>query len=202
MTSRRDSIFLLELRRQSFHLFCGVVAAFLVWKELFYLRGFTVLLVGGLALSLLCKRYTIPIISTCLDYFDRPNERKILPGQGSLYLVAGILLTVLLFPKGIAAASILILAIGDSLNHLIGRFFGKIKTPLNPSKNIEGSMVAAIVCTLALLPFIPWWKTLIASIIALTAELLEWEIIGWRINDNLVIPVVAGAVLRVVGAYV
>ncbi|MBI4139872.1 hypothetical protein HY483_02835 [Candidatus Woesearchaeota archaeon] len=192
----------LELRRQLFHLLVGMGAAFLVWKELFSPRIFFALLVVGLGTSLISRNKRILIIATLLDMFDRPEDRKTLPGKGALYLLSGILLTVYFYPKGIAAASIVILSIGDSLNHFIGRFWGKIKTPLNPVKNIEGSIIAAILCTLALLYWISWWKTLIASTIALTAELLEWEILRFKINDNLVIPIVAGAMFVVMKVYI
>ena len=194
--------FTLELRRQTFHLFAGLIAAILVWNNLFSPRIFFIVLVLGLGISLYSRNHDIPIVHTFLDYFDRPEDRKKLPGTGALYILSGILLTVYFYPKGIATASIVILAIGDSFNHFIGRFWGRLKTPLNPVKNIEGGIIAAIVCTFALLPWIPWWKTLIASTIALTAELLEWEILRFKINDNLVIPIVAGAVFVVMRVYI
>ncbi len=194
--------FTLELRRQLFHLVAGMSAAFLVWKELLLPEIFFTLLVAGLGISLISRNKRIPIIATLLDTFDRVEDRKTLPGKGALYLLSGILLTMYFYPKGIAAASIVILSIGDSLNHFIGRFWGRIKTPLNPVKNIEGSVIAAIICTLALLYWIPWWKTLIASTIALTAELLEWEILRFKIDDNIVIPLVAGAVFTAMNVYV
>lgn len=200
-SSLRD-VFTLELRRQAFHLLAGLSAAILLWNNLFSPRIFFIVLVIGLGISLYSRNHDIPIVHIFLDYFDRPEDRKKLPGTGALYILSGILLTVYFYPKGIATASIVILAIGDSFNHFIGRFFGKIKTPLNPVKNIEGSIIAAIVCTLALLPWLSWWKTLIASTIALTAELLEWEILRFKINDNIVIPIVAGAVFVVMKVYI
>lgn len=193
--------FTLELRRQAFHLFAGLTAAVMVWNDLFSPRIFFIVLVLGLGVSLYSIKRDIPIIHIFLDIFDRPEDRKKLPGTGALYLLSGVLLTVYFYPKGIATASIVILAIGDSLNHFIGRFWGKIKTPLNPVKNIEGGIIAAIVCTFALIYWIPWWKTMIASIVALTVELLEWELFKFKINDNIVIPIVAGAMYTIMKVY-
>ena len=100
-----------------------------------------------------------------------------------------------LFERNIAFASILILAVGDSVAPFVGRHLGKVKNPLNPTRLIEGTIAGAIAGALAAMFFVSFWHALIASTIAMTVEAIELTLKNKKIDDNILIPLVSGAVL-------
>src|SRR3989339_683182 len=102
-----------EFGRQILHLGIGFVVALAYYLDI--LSPLAVLLgivVGGLA-SILSKRVHLPGLSWFLDHFEREEMRKTFPGRGLIFFFVGVLLVMKLFPKDIALASIMVLALGD-----------------------------------------------------------------------------------------
>ena len=190
----------LELRRQTAHLIIGSLIVFFLKLQLLnaYLLFF-ITAAGGI-LVLFARKTRIPIIHKCLEYFERPHHMAKFPGRGSFYLFLGASLATFIFEKNIAMAAIMILAVGDSVTNIVGRYFGMIQNPFNDKKKLEGTIIAIVLSTLAALIFVPIWPAFLASTIAMGLESLN---LGWKkrsieLDDNVMIPLVAGAVIMMI----
>jgi dolichol kinase len=113
--------------------------------------------------------------------------------MGSTYFIFSTLLTILLFPKTIAIASILILIVSDTAAALIGKGMGKVRIL---GKTLEGSL-AFLITSLLLVWIYPHLDRFSGSLAALGATVVE--ILPIKVNDNLTIPLVAGAIMFFVG---
>ena len=187
----------LEFRRQSFHFACGFLCVFLHWAGALRLRFIGFILVAGLILSLASQYKRFPLLSKILSSFDRPRDQDF-PGRGAFYFCLGVFLTFMLFQKeqiNIAYAAILILAVGDSLNHLFASQVYKYNLPWNRRKNIVGIIIGITMGTLASQFFVPFFPALIASTIAIVAETVPWRIGKIYLDDNILVPLLAGGIL-------
>lgn len=121
----------------------------------------------------------------------REEEKPAL--MGATYFIFSTLLTILLFPKSIAIASILVLIVSDAAAALTGKGIGRIKIF---GKTLEGSL-AFLITSLLIVWVYPHLDRLSGSLAALGATLIE--ILPIRVNDNLSIPLVAGVIMFFVG---
>src|SRR3989338_3295115 len=190
-----------ELKRQAFHILLGMAIVVLLLYGFigfdFELSGITIpfadillLIIFGLSLSYFSRSVNIPMVSWLLKKFERQNEIKKFPGRGLIFYLVGVYISLLLFPKDIALASVLVLALGDSVSHLFGLHYGKIKNPLSKTKFLEGFIGAFV--------FLPWHEAFFASLAAMIVEAIEIKLGTEQVDDNLIIPVVAGAVVWMV----
>jgi dolichol kinase len=185
----------LEFRRQSFHLVAGFMAVYLHWLGIFRWRIILVLLILGMITSAISAKRNIPILSNVLEHFDRPRDKKF-PGRGAFYLLLGIFLSIIIFPVKIAYASILILAVGDSLNHLFFvRAPKKFNLPWNRKKSLLGLALGIVTGTFAAQFFVPLYAALFASTISLVVETFYIRLGNVFIDDNILVPLTAGAIL-------
>jgi len=113
--------------------------------------------------------------------------------MGSTYFLFSTILTILLFPKSIAIASLLILILSDTAAALVGKAMGKI--PIY-KKTLEGSLAFFITALLIVWAY-PALDRFSGSLAALGATLIE--ILPGKINDNLTIPLAAGGVMFFLG---
>ncbi|MBI2649790.1 hypothetical protein HYX04_00585 [Candidatus Woesearchaeota archaeon] len=181
-----------EWNRQLFHIFLGMgIAALLVYDFIDKNRILAVI-IAGLILSYLSKKTKIPIISQMLQIFERREDIKKFPGKGIIFYFIGTYIALLVFPKDIAMASIMVLALGDSVSHLYGLHFGKIKNPLSKTKFIEGTIAGLIFGFIGAFVFLPWWEALFASLAAMIVEAIEIKLGTQQVDDNLIVPFVAG----------
>ena len=187
----------LELKRQSFHITAGAVSVLLIEKGVVDWKFFLLLLLLGAFISVLSIKVRLPVIAWFLKNFER--KRAKFPGQGALFLAAGILMALLLFEKDIALASITILAVGDSVSHVSGRLFGRVKHPLNKYKLIEGTLIGFVAAAIGASFFVAWPQAMAASAAAMVVE--GFELKHRRIDDNLLIPLVAGLIISVMRLY-
>jgi dolichol kinase len=109
--------------------------------------------------------------------------------MGSTYFLFSSLLTILLFPKSIAIASLLILILSDTASALIGKWIGKV--PIF-GKTLEGS-AAFLFSSLMIVWLYPNLGRFWGTLGALGATLIEMMPI--KVDDNLTIPIVAGAIM-------
>jgi len=179
-----------ELKRKVIHLAAGLVLAVLVYYDLFLLYIFVPLLIVGIVLALLSRKYKVPIIHQLISSYERPAE--MLPGKGALALLLGAILAVLLFDKEAAFVAILVLAIADSFSHVVGKYAGKKKHWLNNKKMVEGTIAGIVLASIAGAFFIHPAKAFIVSCIAMFFETFEHQFL----DDNVVIPLVVGASLK------
>lgn len=193
----------LEIRRQLFHLFLGAGIVLLYYFNLIDpLMVFVAVVLGGF-ICLLCKRIKVPIFDFFLRNFEREEQRKIFPGRGTLFFFVGVLLVMKLFEKDIALAAIMVLALGDSVSHLVGESLGKTKNVFNgkSKKLLEGTIAGVLGGFLGAIFFVPFPEAFLGSLGAMIAEVLEFEMNGKSIDDNLIVPLVAGTVMFLVGKY-
>ncbi|MBI4020767.1 MAG: hypothetical protein HY369_00830 [Candidatus Aenigmarchaeota archaeon] len=125
-------------------------------------------------------------------------ERPGVPLQGAFWFYAACGLAFLLFPVPVATTATLILAVSDSLSTLVGIRLGRHR--LVGDKTVEGT--AAFFVSAAAVAFIFFPATfLLPAVAATAAELLPGlpACRTWRqrgiLDDNLLIPLFAGAVL-------
>jgi len=119
--------------------------------------------------------------------------------SGTPYYVGAALLSVALFPKAIAALSILYLACGDPIASLVGILFGKHGPRFASGKTLIGTAAGVFTCFMVSLAY------LLASGVS-GAQLLVLSFIGGvaggaaellpvDVDDNFSIPVVSGFAL-------
>ncbi len=184
-----------ELKRKILHILIGITALLLLVYDIINSLIIFVILTIGVFVSLLSLKIRIPIISWFLDNFERNKDKNTLPGRGIIFAVVGSLLTIQLFETNIALASIIILTFADPISHLIGKYFGKTKSPLNKTKNIEGHIVGAIISSLFAMFFVHPVLAISGSLAAMLFESIIIEVQKIQLDDNLIIPLAAGTTM-------
>lgn len=188
----------LELRRQIAHLVIGVIIVFLIELKLLTPSLLLVALIIGFILSLTYKKHPIPIIHELLQLFERPKDIATFPGRGFIFLILGAYLSLLIFPLSVAKGAIMILGVGDSISHLVGRYFGRTKVPFSSNKMLEGTIVAIVFSTLGALLFVDFSKAFLASLITISLEAVYPEKIARYLDDNIAVPLMAGVIMLLV----
>lgn len=191
-----------EYLRQLLHLFSGLLTVLLIYFELF--RPFTVflLIIVGILASFICKRRRLPFFSSFLDLFER-KENFAFPGRGLIFFFIGVLLVLQLFPRPIALASIMILALGDSISHIVGARYGETRNFFGDKRKlVEGSVAGFLVGFLGAWLFVPFVEAVLGSLIAMMAEVMQIDLNNRQVDDNLIVPLVAGTVMLLVRFYV
>lgn len=184
-----------ELGRKIIHMLIGIVALLLLINNIITPLIIFIILIIGTLCSLLSLKFKIPILSFFLDNFERPEEKKKLPGVGIILAVVGSLLALQLFERNIALASITILTFADPISHLIGKLFGKTKSFLDKKKNIEGHIAGAIISSLFAMFFVHPILAFSGALVAMLFEAIIIEIQKVQLDDNLIIPLAAGTTM-------
>ncbi len=109
--------------------------------------------------------------------------------MGSTYFLLASILTILLFPKSIAIASLLILILSDTAAALVGKGIGRRRFF---KKTLEGT-TAFLLSSLLIVWCYPGLDRFVGSVAALGTTLVEALPIS--LDDNLTIPLVAGAIM-------
>ncbi len=186
-----------EFRRQSFHFALGFSCVFMHWAGFLRLWQIGVLLVVGLAISFISQYKKIPLISDILKHFDRPRDKDF-PGRGAFFFMLGVFLSLLIFNQEnikIAYAAILILSVGDSLNHLFGTKLQRVRFPWNKRKNMVGVGIGIASGTFAAQFFVPLLPAFIASAVAISMETIPVKVGKFYLDDNVFVPLLAGSIL-------
>jgi dolichol kinase len=82
------------------------------------------------------------------------------------------------------------LTLGDGTAKIIGKTFGKTYYPYNKAKKLEGTLAGIIASTIGCLLFISPFKAVMISIVSMMIESIPLPI-----NDNILIPLIAGSLL-------
>jgi len=128
---------------------------------------------------------------------DRDNLPR--PFMGPFWFYFGFFLAYLLFPLQIAMASCAILAVGDALSTLVGKSLGRIQ--YLPGKTAEGSLAFFAGAFLVSLLIVPPVTALVGALVGALVEpmpsLRRLRNLYARglLDDNLLIPLVAGLVM-------
>lgn len=126
--------------------------------------------------------------------FERRDTAR--PFLGAFWFYAGCGFAFLLFPMHIASASCAMLAVGDSVSTMVGLKLGRRR--IAGKKTLEGSLAFFFSSFLVSLLFVTPYLSLIGAAAATAAELVPETGALSRmrrkgfIDDNLLIPVIAG----------
>lgn len=190
-----------DFGRRIFHLALGLAIVFLAWIGL--LNGIVLLCIAiiGFILSFASAKHRIPVLRFFLEAFERETEIRVFPGKGMIFMFVGAGLALLFFPKNIALASITILALGDSVAPLVGRF-GSLKHPLSKRKFLEGSFAGFLAAFVGAMIFVSPVEALLGSFAAMAVEGIDLRLELNPADDNIVMPLVAGCVILLFRAVV
>lgn len=163
------------------------------------------MMMAGAVLAFLACLTVVPRLGRRLF---RPEED--VPSAGMLLYSLSVFLVVLLFwsfggAPHVAAAAWALLAVGDGLSTLLGKSFGRERLPWNPRKTYLGFAAFLLGGTFGA-AFLLWfvsprtatpvlWSQ--AYLVGLAAAIVAGavESFPWRINDNLSVPLIGGAVI-------
>lgn len=196
----------MEIRRQALHALIGLAIAAFVWKysQLWYV--ILVIAAAGMALSYLIKsaaavknetaKQLRKLAVAALKLVERKEELQRFPGKGAIMLFLGAGITAAIFREEAAAATV-ILAAGDSVSHLAGRFFGRTshRGIFAKNKTLEGSVAGFIFAAAAAAFLIPASTAIIAAAAGMAVEAMHVRIGKIKIDDNLTVPMAAAAVM-------
>jgi len=180
-----------EIRRKVVHLATLIIPiGYGLTSRETVLRFVIPLFLGLLAVDLL--RHFHSGMASLFDRFFfgrvlRKEEKSTL--MGSTYFLFSSILVILLFPKGIAITSLLILILSDTAAAVVGKGVGRIRIF---GKTMEGSS-AFLLTSLLIVWLYPDLNRLAGTLAALGGTLIE--LVPTRLNDNLTIPLVTGAIL-------
>ncbi|MFH1601709.1 MAG: phosphatase PAP2 family protein [Candidatus Shapirobacteria bacterium] len=177
-----------NLRRKIVHLFYGFALVYLIEYQILDKTLFFVLFLVWAIITLASTIWLPQKIRNLIIFFERDQTRPFL-GEGCFLFTASCFAAFLLFPQNIAQAAIVNLAVGDSVNALVGFYFNSKK------KRIEASLAALFATALVSLQFISLPIALTGAAATSILEYSEPKIRGKKINDNLLIPLVSGAVI-------
>jgi dolichol kinase len=181
-----------ELCRKGIHLISLVIpAAFLIFNTRVVLTG----LLGGLLFfatfdilrffgTASVKRF----MGMNFGFLLRPREKKSFSGATTL-LLSG-LLVYTFYDLRIAAASMVIIVVGDSFAALVGRAIGRIKIY---SKSLEGCL-AFMASTAIAVQFIPGLISRISFVGVVVGAIIE--LLPLPIDDNITVPMIAGGLMQ------
>lgn len=187
-----------EIKRKLLHLILGIILVTLLMFGFIGVLHVFILTIIVIIIPLVNKRYKVPGMDWFLKNFERDENLKIFPGKGFIFYLIGSLLVLLLFPKDIALPAILVLAFADSIGHLFGMRFGRIRHPFVSTKFLEGWIVGLASGFIGALIFVPWHEALAASFFAMLVEGIEVKIGADEVDDNLIIPLVAATAISAV----
>ncbi len=190
----RTEIFNFEVQRKTFHLYSLIIPFFYLFSSKLVATSLLFLITLCVLYLDIARHYNIRIKNFINRFFGKFMRTEEQSGSfrlsGSSFMALGFFLTALLFPKGLAISSWLIMIISDCLAALIGT---KIGTKLENGKSLEGSMAfvtSAIFISMLVYFFIGYNTSftviIISSIVATVSEFYSKQL---AINDNLSIPI-------------
>jgi dolichol kinase len=152
----------------------------------------TILLGGFLLLLIMLSFYRAKraFQAQWLETFVLKRERPgAFPLSGAVFFFLGTFCAFLLYSPIHAAAAVAVLALGDSVSTVVGKFWGKHKLPINKSKSWEGSLAFFAASLFALLLFVQPEKAILVAGLTAAVEMLP------RLDDNFTVPIAAGLFL-------
>ncbi len=190
-----------EIERKVMHIMSGSIIVLLLYFDLIDAWFLFLMLILGGIISLISKKYDVPIISWFLKRMERKEQLKRLPGKGALSFLIGVLLAIKLFPKEVALASIVIMTFGDSLSLIYGSLVGKRRVFWNNNKNVEGLFFGGLIAGFLAAIFVNPFHAIISSFCAMLVESLEVKVNDEIVDDNILIPLVSGTIILLLRKY-
>ena len=175
-----------ELARKMIHLTSIlIVIIFLTFGKNIILQLLTIELIILLVIEFFRIEHnkTIPIVHRLF----RHKETHTLGGH--VFFVIGAIIAISVFNQNVAAAAILMTTFGDTAAAIIGKAFGKTWIKGLKNRAVEGCMAEFVTnCIIGYILLNSWYV-----ILAMAATATIVETLVDKMDDNLVIPVFAGA---------
>lgn len=178
-----------EIKRQSLHLLFGMALVILYYFEHISARDVFFMLIAGILVFFINKNKKIKYLEFFIKHFERADNNH--EGLGVLTYMLGAFLTMLIFGsnKNLVCASLVVLAIGDSVSPIVGIHLGKIKFKYS-EKKIEGIIAGIIASSVIASLFITWYIAFIAASVAMIFEAFDYSV-----DDNISIPLISASVI-------
>ncbi|MEM1988331.1 MAG: hypothetical protein QXS41_00620 [Candidatus Woesearchaeota archaeon] len=183
--------------RKIIHIAVGSVIALLWYLNYISAIHIFYLLLISSAVSLIHKYKPLPILKEILEQLSKEDEKNF-PGKGFITFLIGVLITMKLFSKDIALASIMILTFGDSLSHIFSTTFPKPKLKIKKLKSIFGVLLSFLFSFLFASFFVEPILAFFGSLSAIILELFEIKIEDEVLDDNVMIPLVSGTIMLLI----
>ncbi|MES2215265.1 MAG: diacylglycerol/polyprenol kinase family protein [Pseudomonadota bacterium] len=195
-----------ETKRKIFHISSAIIPIIYIFMpKLWMVMILTLVAFGTSAID--TTRHYHPKIQALVDkfllQFMREREKNgSFVISGASYMMSGFFLTTLLFPKGVAIASMFVLIVSDAAAAIVGTRVGK---PLENGKSIAGSaaffMSAILISTLSY--SFAHYKTnfLIIILASLITTAVEYYTSFIKIDDNLTIPLAFASSIILLGLF-
>ena len=192
-----------EACRKFLHILIGVITLALIYYQILSSFALFLLIILGILASILSKRIWLPGFSFFLNHLEREEVKKTFPGKGLIFFFMGVLLSIKLFEPDIAYAAIMILTFGDSVSHLVGSGIGRLKNIFNGKsrKLFEGTLAGIIAGFCGAIFFVSPTEAFLASFAAMVAEVIQIDFNKNTLDDNLVVPLIAGTVIVLMRIY-
>lgn len=188
-----------HFRRKFLHFSLGIFIVFLMnsgYLELYVKHILVAGLVTALVLSIIVRYLKPKFLIKALELFDKPEDIEKFPGKGAIYYIVGAVISIFLFNKDIASASILILTFGDPTAFVIGKYYGKKRIVINKNKLLEGTMAGVFLGTAVASIFVPFPVAFFGAAFGMMAEAVELKFM--KLDDNFFIPFVSGVVMTLI----
>ena len=177
------------LRRGIFHALAGLACAFAILSLSRFTMLVTLAAVTAAFLSLEVARLRIPSLKRRFSVWFACllREEEVSKATGSSYFLVSCLITVLLFPRNIAALAILFLSLGDPAATVVGMWKGRTRLW---GKSMEGNAACLGICLFtAILVSIVLQEPPLTVAVAGAVLATVIQSLPVRLNDNLTIPI-------------
>lgn len=163
-------------------------------------------IVGVLSLSveiarLHLERFNLLVLKV-MGPFMRESERNHMSGMP--FYAFGVAIALGFFPEPIAVLACLFLIFSDPFSSVFGILFGTIK--IMPNKSLQGSFAGFVICYLIAFLYGEYYvgASLSLMVFCFFAGIIGSfsELVSNKIDDNLTIPVVSGALLTLLNIFV
>ena len=188
----------IEVKRKVAHICVGLFIIISYYMHILKEKHLFFGILIFMSLSLLSLKFKVPLVNFLLANFERKKDLKKFPFKGMLFFLGGCLLAIKIFPRDISLASITILTLGDSLSFLCGSFLGKTKLKFNKLKKLEGILAGILFAFLGSLFFVNVTEAFFSSLIAMIVEGAGFKVGVNDIDDNFIVPLVAGTVIYLI----
>ncbi len=143
----------------------------------------------------LLKQRRQKIVDRLVLLMERESHFVHFPLKGPIFFILGVTLSIWLFPKDAALAGIVTLSIVDSIGTLYGTLIGGLAVPWNPKKSLGGPLIGGLFTAWVCHFWLPWDLALLAAFAGAFMDTVDVRILGYSIDDNLLIPLASCCVV-------
>ena len=186
-----------ELKRQLFHIVVGAIVIILLCLKLINEDIILITIGIGALIAYISTKTRIPLIHSVLETFGRKKQPATFSGRGAFFFALGIFLSLKLFERDIALASIAILTLGDAFAHIFGEHVGRVKDPFGEKhfRFGQGILAGTVAGFIGGVIFVGFFESLFASFIAMIVQSADVDMNKKPIDENLLVPLTAGLML-------